>query len=1457
MPHLKTARSINVEALEDRRMLAVFYVANPASYQITADTAPPGLSNGDAVTWAGGGQFNSVANLTYGTNAFTSINAAIAAASNGDTIDVAAGAYHERVNVNKSVTLDGAQFGVDARGGRGAAANEAIVDGQDLGGGQRSTAFYVTANDATIDGFTVQNTNSANVFGAGIDLSGGTSGAHVVNDIVQNNIIGLFLSNASSTDQTVIQHDLFQNNNQAGPASGNGIYTDQFTAGGALTNVLIDGNSFVGNSNAGLNLGSSQAASQSHVAISNNTFANNGNAVDLFNATSSSLTGNTISGSTGSQIFIGGGVDGLQIANNVIQNGHAKGINIGPDVGGYPNPNANITINDNSISGNAGLALSIDSGRYTGTLDARENWWGTNDATAIQSQISGTVAFSPYLDNGSNGVSSGPGFQGDASHLDVTSAGGQIGPVGAIQAAVDAAPVGGTVTIQPGTYHEKVTINKKLTLLGAQHGVDARTGRGPASAETIVDGADLGGGQRSTALYVTADDVTIDGFTVQGTTSANVFGAGIVLAGGTSGAHIVNDIVQNNLVGLFLSNASATDQAVIQHDLFQNNNLTGPAGGQAIYTDSSVAKGALNDVLIDANKIVGNPNGGIGISLTDTAKPASHLTISNNVIDSNGRGIYLYDTQSSTISGNDITNDTTPTDGGTSVALGLFGDVNGLSITNNNIHGGNLRGIRIINANVNPNQNVTINDNSIFGFPSGSVVVDAGGYTGTLDARQNWWGTNTASTILGQTSGTVAFSPYLDNGSNGNASGPGFQGDLTHLDATALGAQVGSAGPIEQAIQAAPAGGTVTIQAGTYTEGDVVIDKNLTLQANGAVVLTAPTAGSGTGITITGNPQNVTIAGFAIGEFASSLSSNGGDTLNLIDLSLNNRMVVTPFGLGPPVTNSPISNVNHLNLTTTVSSPRVVKIGADGSVGFFDGSDSIALTNVSHLSATTGAGNDTFSVAPLPSTSIAIDAGDPTPPASPGDTLNLTLSGTTGASLSVAGSPQGFSGSWTFSNRQPVNFSHIETLSPATVASQGNATINAAEAVNTGPVVVATFTDPSGPGPLSNYSADIQWGDGATSAGTVTFDSASGTFFVIASHTYGEDGSRTLTVTVHRLGGPDVVINGAAIVAEPPIVVTLAPVGPAVGHEQTLFANVSLGSFAHGNNSEPASNFTAIINWGDGTTSTGTVSQGPAADSFYAVAGSHSYRDEGHYSISVAISDDTASATIQTTAVITEEALPSGSKGTSNELFVSEVYRDLLNRPVDATGLAYWSAKIDAGAARADVATSIQNSDEYRQIEVQSLYQTYLHRDAEAGALAADAKLLAHGETAEQLAASIVSSDEYFQRRAGGTNDGFLDALFQDALHRPIDAGSKAFFEQPLAHGGTRGQAADLVFGSREYHAEVVQNIYLQTLDRGADAAGDDFWATQLDHGQRDEQIRAVIMGSQEYFAKTALGVEP
>src|SRR6266496_6287177 len=134
-----------------------------------------------------------------------------------------------------------------------------------------------------------------------------------------------------------------------------------------------------------------------------------------------------------------------------------------------------------------------------------------------------------------------------------------------IQDAVNAASPGDTVQVCAGTYPEgpgPLTINKTLTLKGAQAGTDARTRGGPESIINDIQGTS-----------VSASNVVIDGFTVQDSVFAAFTGYGIWLNPGVSGTQIINNIIQNNIAGIGLANGGA--QALIRHNLIQNNNSPG------------------------------------------------------------------------------------------------------------------------------------------------------------------------------------------------------------------------------------------------------------------------------------------------------------------------------------------------------------------------------------------------------------------------------------------------------------------------------------------------------------------------------------------------------------------------------------------------------------------------------------------------------------------------------------------------------------------------------------------------------------------------------------------------------------------------------------------------------------------------------------------------------------------
>ena len=123
---------------------------------------------------------------------YSTIQAAINGASSGDTILVAPNVYYERITVNKSVRLIGAN------------SQTTIIDGNQIG-----IIIKITVSDVQIINFTIQNGGSY----AGIwieDPSGKTiTGVIIQNNIFINNYIGVLLSRCKGV---IISNNAMQKN---------------------------------------------------------------------------------------------------------------------------------------------------------------------------------------------------------------------------------------------------------------------------------------------------------------------------------------------------------------------------------------------------------------------------------------------------------------------------------------------------------------------------------------------------------------------------------------------------------------------------------------------------------------------------------------------------------------------------------------------------------------------------------------------------------------------------------------------------------------------------------------------------------------------------------------------------------------------------------------------------------------------------------------------------------------------------------------------------------------------------------------------------------------------------------------------------------------------------------------------------------------------------------------------
>ncbi|HEX6712672.1 MAG TPA: Calx-beta domain-containing protein [Thermoleophilaceae bacterium] len=356
-------------------------------------------------------------NAGAGGSASTTIQTAVNAATSGaDTIQVCPGTYAEKVTVNKVLVINGPKAGVDGRSSsRNVPANEAIVTGSGAGANV-TTAFNVTASNVTIDGFTAQGQTSTADLGAEIVTGANTAAITIQNNIIQNAVGGIMLG----SDSTTIRRNLIRNNNNVGPASGTAVYTDQFVAGGPQNGVRIEENTISGHSAGAVTLLSTLEGSQSDFTITANLFDQDGNAFVFGNLSDSSFTRNTVTNSTASGVAISKSVDNLLIAENVMQTGATRAFRF-IDVGLGTQPDTDVTLRCNSISGYPVAGLTVENGVMGEPLDARFNFWGNASGPTIASNPGGTgeviedpsvlADYSSFLVEGTDSDQETPGFQ--------------------------------------------------------------------------------------------------------------------------------------------------------------------------------------------------------------------------------------------------------------------------------------------------------------------------------------------------------------------------------------------------------------------------------------------------------------------------------------------------------------------------------------------------------------------------------------------------------------------------------------------------------------------------------------------------------------------------------------------------------------------------------------------------------------------------------------------------------------------------------------------------------------------------------------------------------------------------------------------------------------------------------------------------------------------------------------
>jgi hypothetical protein len=346
------------------------------------------------------------AGATCATPDHPTIQGAINAAASGDTILVCAGSYPENVALNKDLTINGAQAGVDARGRAGAESTifpttrglelqagsaGATFDGFLIRGGTRG----IESSSGPLTGLSLLNNHVRDFTGNGVFLNdtGTDIDAHqnVVDGVAKVGSGALFHLDTDNFDGFRMTDSNIVN----GPTA-TGFFVDgNENVGPSPRTPLLDGNLFDGNA-TGANLGSRAFDGG---AITENTFSDNGfdglqGGIQNTLIDSNAFTSNDRDGlalTSFGNMAVDRGAQNTDITNNEFS-GNLEGIFFSATQA--PGTISTNEAHLNNITGNTTGA------RYLGTetIDVTCNWWESASGPAHPSNPSGTG--DPVVDDG-------------------------------------------------------------------------------------------------------------------------------------------------------------------------------------------------------------------------------------------------------------------------------------------------------------------------------------------------------------------------------------------------------------------------------------------------------------------------------------------------------------------------------------------------------------------------------------------------------------------------------------------------------------------------------------------------------------------------------------------------------------------------------------------------------------------------------------------------------------------------------------------------------------------------------------------------------------------------------------------------------------------------------------------------------------------------------------------------